>query len=123
MTLGETLLMAVLLMIGGCASRPSVRPIGEPELPPASEPIPVTLNANGHFTAEGMRISFLRECAETTAKDGYDSFELFHYVLMQPGPRHYEAHGEIVEARDRIEHQGKNVFDARKVLADPGFSK
>jgi hypothetical protein len=115
--------IAFLLLIIGCASKPSVHALQEPELPPTSGPIPVTLTADGFFTPAGMRISFLRECAETTIKDGNDSFALFHYAMMQPGPHHYEAHGEIVEAPGHVEDPGKNIFDARKVLADPGFSK
>ena len=70
-----------------------------------------------------MRISFLRECAETTLKDGNDSFALFHYAMMEPRPHHYEAHGEIVESHGHFDDRGKNVYDARKVLADPGFQQ
>src|ERR1700722_3954073 len=51
--------------------------------PPTSGPIPVGLTADGYFSAEGMRISFLRECAETTLKNGYDSVALFHYTMQQ----------------------------------------
>ena len=141
---GIPALMAALLLTTACASAQSMRSPGQQgspyhppdpqighsetshpqgELPPTSGPIPVNLTADGYFTAEGMRISFLRECAEATLKDGYDSFALFHYAMMEPRPRHYEAHGDIVEARCRIEDRSKNVFDARKVLADPGFQK
>jgi len=51
--------------------------------PPTSGPVPVSLSADGFFTPEGMRISFLRECAEATLKSGYDSFALFHYSMQQ----------------------------------------
>jgi hypothetical protein len=128
-------LMAALFLIAGCATMRSTHSLGQqgspyhppdPQLvhsqtepPPTSRPVPVNLSADGYFTAEGMRISFLRECAENTLKDGYDSFALFHYAMMQPHPRHYEAHGTIIEAHGRVEDRSKNVFDARKVLADP----
>ena len=127
--------MAALLAIAGCATMRSTHSLGQqgspyhpPDAeisrsqgtpPPTNGPVPVILSADGYFTAEGMRISYLRECAETTLKDGYDSFALFHYAMMEPRPRHYEARGEIVEAHGRIDDRGKNVFDARKVLADP----
>ena len=88
---------------------------------PTSAPVPVTLTADGYFSADGMRTSFLRECAEATLKDGNDSFALFHYVMTEPHPHHYEAHGEIVETKGDYDDRRKNVFDARKVLADPGF--
>jgi hypothetical protein len=136
---GIPALMAALLLTTACASAQSMRSPGQQgsaypppdpeisypqgELPPTNGPIPVNLTADGYFTAEGIRISFLRECAEATLKDGYDSFALFHYAMMEPRPRHYEAHGDIVEARGRIEDRSKNVFNARKVLADPGFQK
>jgi hypothetical protein len=141
---GIPALMAALLLIAGCASAQSMRSPGQQgsvyhppdpqishseishpqgELPSTSGPIPVNLTADGYFTAEGMRISFLRECAEATLKDGYDSFALFHYAVMEPRPRHYEAHGTIVEARGRMEDPSKSAFDARKMLADPGFEK
>ena len=131
---GIPALIAALLLIAGCASMRSMHSLGQqgspyhpPDAetrsqetpPPTNGPVPVSLSADGYFTAEGMRISFLRECAETTLKDGYDSFALFHYAMMEPQPRHFEAHGDIVEARGRIDDRGKNVFDARKVLADP----
>ena len=134
---GISELVVALLLIAGCASGRSTLSLGQQgspyhppdpqishpsgELPPTSGPIPVNLTTDGYFTAEGMRISFLRECAENTLKDGYDSFALFHYAMMEPRPRHYEAHGTIVEARGHREDHGQNIFDARKVLADPGF--
>jgi hypothetical protein len=136
---GIPALMAALLLIAGCASAQSMRSPGQQgsayhppdpeiiypqgELPSTSGPIPVNLTADGYFTAEGMRVSFLRECAEATLKDGYDSFALLHYAMMEPRPRHYEAHGTIVEAHGRVEDPSKSVFDARKMLADPGFEK
>ena len=89
--------------------------------PPTSGPIPVGLSADGFFTPEGMRIAFLRECAEDTLKNKYDSFALFHYTMAQTGPRKFEAHGEIIESRGRYNDRSKDVFDARKVLADKGF--
>src|ERR1700676_4982333 len=104
---GVPALMVALLVFAGCATARSIRSPGQQgsayhppdpeishpqgELPPTSRPIPVNLTADGHFTAEGMRTSFLRECAENTLKDGYDSFALFHYAMMEPRPRHYEA--------------------------------
>jgi hypothetical protein len=124
----------IVLTIAGCASTRSKGQQGsashppEPQIiqtlygqPPNGGPIPVTLTADGYFTAEGMRISFLRECAETTLRDGNDSFALFHYAMMEPRPRHYEARGDIVETHGHYDERSKNVFDARKVLADPGF--
>jgi hypothetical protein len=132
-----TLGLMVMLTVAGCATTWPMPPPAqqgsryhppEPKLiqtqygrPPTNGPVPVNLTADGYFTAEGLRISFLRECAEATLKDGNDSFALFHYKMMEPRPRHYEAHGEIVEARGRIEDRGKNVFDARKVLAEPAI--
>ena len=91
--------------------------------PPTSGPIPVNLSADGFFTPEGMRISFLRECAEDTLKNKYDSFALFHYTMAQTGPRKFEAHGEIIESRGHYNDRSKDVFDARKVLADAGFNQ
>jgi len=88
---------------------------------PNNLPIPVTLTGDGYFTAEGMRISFLHECAETTLHHGNDSFALFHYSMSEPRPHHYEAHGDIVEVKGHYEDAKKNVFDARRVLADTGF--
>ena len=141
---GIPALMAALLLTTARASAQSMRSPGQQgsadhppdlrishseiihpqgELPSTSAPIPVNLTADGYFTAEGMRISFLRECAEATLKDGYDSFALLDYAMMEPRPRHYEAHGTIVEAHGRIEDPSKSVFDARKMLADPGFEK
>lgn len=129
--------VTAMLLIAGCATMRSMHsqgqqgspyhppdvqatgPIGAP--PPTSGPIPVNLTADGYFTAEGIRISFLRECAEQTLKDGNNSFALFHYTMAEPRQRHYEAHGEIVESHQRVEDPSKNVFDARKVLADPAM--
>ena len=107
----------------GSASHPPDSQISRPagELPPSSGPVPVTLTTDGYFTAEGMRISFLRECAENTTKDGYDSFALSHYTMTEPRPRHYEAHGIIIEIRGSTEDRRKNIFDARKVLAACAF--
>ena len=122
-----------MLTIAGCASTHSKGQQGSASHPPepqiiqtlygrpANEPVPVTVTGDGYFTAEGMRISFLRVCAETTLKDGNDSFALFHYAMMEPHPHHYEAHGDIVETHGHYDEHSKNVFDARKVLADPGF--
>lgn len=126
--------MAGAVMIAGCAStqshklRASADYPPEPKIvqtiagqPPNSGPVPVTLTADGYFTAEGIRISFLRECAEATLKGGYDSFALFHYTMSEPRPHHYEAHADIVEAQGRVDDLGKDVFDARKVLANPAM--
>ncbi|HVN26978.1 MAG TPA: hypothetical protein VMT64_00750 [Candidatus Binataceae bacterium] len=123
---------ALLVVFAGCSSkRPPAPQQGSAYHPPeprvfqtnpehpTTAPIPVTLNADGYFTADGMRTSFLRECAEATVKDGYQSFAVFHYTMRETRPHHYEAHGEMVEARDRVEDPGKNVFDAHKILADP----
>jgi len=132
-----TAALMVMLTIVGCATTRSAHSLGqqgrtyhppEPHIvqitagrPPTDGPVPVTLTADGYFTAEGLRTSFLRECAEATLKDGNDSFALFHYMMMETRPHHYEAHGEIVEAHGRIDDHRKNVFDARKVLADPAI--
>jgi len=126
-----------MLAIAGCATAQSMHSQGQqgsayhpPDAqtihstgtpPPTSGPIRVGLTADGYFSPEGMRISFLRECAETTLKNGYDSFALFHYAMKQTAPRLFEAHGEIVESRGRMEDRSKDIFDARKVLADKGF--
>jgi hypothetical protein len=124
----------MIFVVAGCSSMHSKGQQGsashppDPQIiqtaygrPPTNGVIPVNLTADGYFTAEGMQISFLRECAEATLKDGNDSFAVFHYSMMEPRPRHYEAHGEIVETHGHYNDPRKSVFDARKVLADPGF--
>jgi hypothetical protein len=126
--------LAGVVIVAGCIAPPTqsstLRGSGddppEPKIvqtiasqPPNSDPVPVTLTADGHFTAEGIRRSFLTECAEAALKSGYDSFALFHYTMNEPQPHHYEAHGEIVEAKGRFDDPGKDIFDARKVLANP----
>jgi hypothetical protein len=123
-----------MLAIAGCATAQSMHSQGQqgsayhpPDAqtihsngtpPPTSGPIPVNLTADGFFTPEGMRISFLRECAEDTLKNKYDSFAVFHYTMAQTGPRKFEAHGEIIESRGHYDDRSKDVFDARKVLAN-----
>ena len=87
--------------------------------PPASGRVPVSLTADGRFTAEQMRTAFLRECAEATLKGGFDSFTLLHYTMTETRPHHYEAHGEIVESQPRVDDSRNHIFDARKVLAAP----
>jgi len=126
--------MVMMLAIAGCAGAramhsqgqqgsayhppdaSTVRDSGTPV--PTSGLIPVNLSADGFYTPEGMRISFLRECAEDTLKNKYDSFALFHYSMKQTAPRKFEAHGEIIESRGPYNDPSKNVFDARRVLAD-----
>jgi hypothetical protein len=90
-------------------------------LPPTTEPTDVTLTGDGFFTEQGMKISFLRECAETTLKDGYDSFKLLNYSLTEPRHRHKVANGTIIEIRGKTEEPKKQIYDARKVLADQYF--
>ncbi|HLI80605.1 MAG TPA: hypothetical protein VKV03_11520 [Candidatus Binataceae bacterium] len=133
-------LAVAMLALAGCAATRSMHSQGQqgsayhpPDLsnsatlqstgtpPPTSGPIPVSLTADGFFTPEGMRIAFLRECAEDTLKNKYDSFALFHYKMAQTAPRKFEAHGEIIESRGHYDDRSKGVFDARKVLADKGF--
>jgi hypothetical protein len=128
------MLVLAAAFIAGCASMRSPGQQGSPyhppdastlhdtgTPPPTSSPVPVNLSADGFFTPEGMRISFLRECAEATLKSGYDSFALFHYTMKQTAPRKFEAHGEIVESHGHYDDRSKNIFDARKVLADRGI--
>ena len=132
-------MLSILLAVGvaGCATVRSMHSQGQqgsayhpPDTstvhttgapPPTSGPVPVSLSADGLFTPEGMRISFLRECAEATLKSGYDSFALFHYTMQQTAPRKFEAHGEIVESHGHYDARSENIFDARKVLAERGF--
>jgi hypothetical protein len=90
-------------------------------LQPTSEPTDVTLTADGFFTEKGMKISFLRECAETTLKDGYDSFKLLDYSLTEPRPRHKVANGSIIEIRGKNEDLKKQIYDARRVQTDQYF--
>jgi len=84
-------------------------------LQPTSEPTDVTLTADGFFTDQGIKISFLRECAETTLKDGYDSFKLLDYSLTEPRYRHKVANGSIIEIHGKNEDPKKQIYDARKV--------
>jgi hypothetical protein len=91
-----------------------------PGQPPTSGLVPVSLTADGRFTADEMRDAFLHECAEATLKDGFGSFALFHYTMIETRPRHYEAHGEIVESHGGADDPRNNIFDARRVLATPG---
>jgi hypothetical protein len=86
---------------------------------PASGPVPVSLTADGRFTAAEMRTAFLRECAEATLKGGFASFTLIRYRMTETRPHHYEAHGEMVESPPRADDPRDNIFDARKVLATP----
>jgi hypothetical protein len=86
---------------------------------PASGPVPVSLTADGRFTAAEMRTAFLRECAEATLKGGFASFALIHYRMTETRPHHYEAHGVMVESPPRADDPRDNIFDARKVLGTP----
>jgi hypothetical protein len=90
-------------------------------LQPTSEPTDVTLTADGYFTDQGIKISFLRECAETTLKDGYDSFKLLDYSVAEPRHRHKVANGSIIEIRGNNEDRQKQIYDARKALTDQYF--
>ena len=90
-------------------------------LPPTTEPTDVTLTGDGYFTDQGMKISFLRECAETTLKDGYDSFKLLDYSLKEPRYRHKVANGSIIEIRGRTEDPKKQIYDARRVQTEQYF--
>jgi hypothetical protein len=102
----------------GSASAPAAEIHG---LAPTSGPTYVNLTADGFFTAQGMKISFLRECAETTLKDGYDSFALSGYSVAETRPRHQEAHGTIIEIHGKTEDPKKQIYDARKALTDQYF--
>ena len=90
-------------------------------LQPTSEPTEVTLTADGYFTDQGMKISFLRECAETTLKDGYDSFRVLDYSVAEPRHRHKVANGSIIEIHGKNEDPTKQIYDARKALTDQYF--
>jgi hypothetical protein len=90
-------------------------------LQPTSEPTKVTLTADGYLTDQGMKISFLRECAETTLKDGYDSFKLLNYSVAEPRHRHKVANGSIIEIHGKNEDPSKKIYDARKALANQYF--
>jgi hypothetical protein len=92
----------------------------QPESPEYSGITNVTLTADGYFTDKGIRVAFLQECAETTLKDGYDSFELLSYLVREK-PGHKEASGSIKVSKGPPPAATRNTFDARKVLADKGF--
>jgi len=137
MRFGIAASMAMTLAIAGCASARALHSQGQqgsayhpPDAStlhdtgtpaPTSALVPVNLTGDGFYTPDGMRISFLRECAEDTLKNQYDSFALFHYTMKQTAPRKFEAHGEIIESRGHYDEPANNLFDARKVLADPAI--
>lgn len=80
----------------------------------------VTLTVDGYFTDKGVRLAFLQECAETTLKDGYDSFDLIGYSVNAEA-RHKVATGSIKTFKGPPPPGEPNAFNARVVLDDKGL--